>query len=288
LRAILALLLVVGASRTADAQFQATAVGPDVISPGDAFLIRVGCECDVVSGSAQTTLVQRLVPLVRDRGTSTWRALVGADLETRPGAYSIEMTLTVQSGPSVTVTHPFRVVERQFPTRRLRVAPAFVNPPARFHQRIADEAARLEKVMRQITPEGLGVAFQPPIATTSSSNFGSRSIYNGQARSPHAGLDFSGAVGTPILAPGPALVVLAGDLYFTGLTVVLDHGYGLFSILAHLSEIAVEAGTRVERGAVVGSLGATGRVTGPHLHWGVRLHGARVDPQSVLRVLAGP
>jgi murein DD-endopeptidase MepM/ murein hydrolase activator NlpD len=100
-------------------------------------------------------------------------------------------------------------------------------------------------------------------------------------------VDFSGAVGTPILAPAAATVALAGDLYFTGQTVVLDHGQGLFSILAHLSEIAVVEGARIEGGSVVGALGATGRVTGPHLHWGVRLHGARVDPLSILKVLGG-
>jgi murein DD-endopeptidase MepM/ murein hydrolase activator NlpD len=92
-------------------------------------------------------------------------------------------------------------------------------------------------------------------------------------------------VGAPILAPGDGTVALAADLYFTGQTVVLDHGWGLHSILAHLSSISVEPGAVVARGDVVGALGATGRVTGPHLHWAVRLNGARVDPLSMLGLL---
>jgi murein DD-endopeptidase MepM/ murein hydrolase activator NlpD len=151
--------------------------------------------------------------------------------------------------------------------------------------RILAEAARLRTVLSSATDRTPMGPLQPPLPTAVNSNFGSRSIFNGQPRSPHAGVDFSGDVGTPILAPGSAIVALAEDLYFTGRTVILDHGQGLFSILAHLSEIGVAEGARVERGEAVGTLGATGRVTGPHLHWGVRLHGARVDPLSALSVL---
>ena len=127
--------------------------------------------------------------------------------------------------------------------------------------------------------------FQPPLDAEARDTFGARSIFNGQPRSPHGGVDYGCPVGTPIAAPAPAVVSLAEDLYFTGGTVILDHGRGLYSVLAHLSMIAVAPGDFVERGAVVGAAGATGRVTGPHLHWGTRLNGARVDPQSLLAIL---
>jgi murein DD-endopeptidase MepM/ murein hydrolase activator NlpD len=116
--------------------------------------------------------------------------------------------------------------------------------------------------------------------------FGSRSVFNGQPRNPHAGVDFRGGVGTPIAAPGAGTVAMAEDLYFTGQTVVIDHGGAMHSILAHMSEIRVREGQQVEPGDIVGFVGATGRVTGPHLHWSIRLLGARVDPLSVLRALA--
>jgi murein DD-endopeptidase MepM/ murein hydrolase activator NlpD len=125
----------------------------------------------------------------------------------------------------------------------------------------------------------------PPVPSTVASHFGARSSFNGQARSPHSGADFPSPTGAPIAAPNAGRVVLARDLYFSGNTVILDHGLGLFSLLAHLSVIAVHEGDRVATGQEIGKVGATGRVTGPHLHWGVRAGGARVDPLGVLTVL---
>jgi murein DD-endopeptidase MepM/ murein hydrolase activator NlpD len=117
------------------------------------------------------------------------------------------------------------------------------------------------------------------------SRFGTRSIYNGRPRSQHGGADFLSPAGTPVQAPNAAQVVLARDLYFLGHTVVLDHGQGLFSILAHLSFIGVHEGESVEAGQTVGRTGATGRVTGPHLHWAMRVAGARIDPLALVELL---
>ncbi len=128
---------------------------------------------------------------------------------------------------------------------------------------------------------------KPPRAAADApvnSNFGLRSVFNGQPRSPHAGVDFAAPTGTSVRAPGAVRVVIADDLFFTGNTVVIDHGFGLFSFLAHLSAIDVARDEVVARGAPVGMVGATGRVTGPHLHWSVRLNGARVDPLSLVAV----
>jgi murein DD-endopeptidase MepM/ murein hydrolase activator NlpD len=112
--------------------------------------------------------------------------------------------------------------------------------------------------------------------------FGVLSIYNGETRSRHSGADFLSPAGTPIAAPAAGRVLLAQDLYFTGNTVIVDHGLGLFSLFAHLSAIEVADGAAVAAGDLVGKVGSTGRVTGPHLHWTVRLGGARVDPLSLL------
>jgi len=130
-------------------------------------------------------------------------------------------------------------------------------------------------------------AFRAPVPDAANSSFGTRSIYNGQSRSPHGGTDFLSPSGRLIKAPNAGRVVLAGSLYFTGGTVVLDHGAGVLSLFAHLSTIDVHEGDVVKTDDVIGAVGATGRVTGPHLHWAVRLAGARVDPLSLLAATAG-
>src|SRR5207237_7449485 len=128
--------------------------------------------------------------------------------------------------------------------------------------------------------------FVPPVPGAAASSFGARSVFNGKAAgSPHSGADFAGSMDTPVVAPNAGRVVLARNLYFSGNTVVLDHGLGLFSLLAHLSVMDVHDDDRVVAGQEVGKVGATGRVTGPHLHWAVRVDGARVDPLAVLAML---
>jgi murein DD-endopeptidase MepM/ murein hydrolase activator NlpD len=262
-------------------------VQPALVRPGDAFVIEADCQCEALGATASASFLDRPVALARDPASTRWRALLGIDLDRPPGTYTITLTFDAAEGVVPSAAHTLQVEPREFATRRLNVAPAFVDPPPEVERRIIDEATRLRRLFSTATGTGPAGPAQAPVTTAVNSNFGSRSIFNGQPRSPHAGVDFSGAVGTPILAPASGRVALAEDLYFTGRTVVLDHGQGLFSILAHLSEIAVVEGARVERGSVVGALGATGRVTGPHLHWGVRLHGARVDPLSILKVLDG-
>lgn len=216
-------------------------------------------------------------------------ALVGIDLDIRPGTY----TATVEAGsPSTqlrTVGRKALVVRsKAFPTRRLTVEPRFVEPPPAEATRIAAEAQRLAALWESRTPVLWQHPFVVPVPDPANSAFGSRSVFNGQARSPHGGADFSSPTGRPVVAPAAGRVVLAGDLYFTGGTVVVDHGMGLLSLFAHLSALDVDEGTPVNRGDRIGRVGATGRVTGPHLHWTVRLAGARVDPLSLIAATTQP
>jgi murein DD-endopeptidase MepM/ murein hydrolase activator NlpD len=161
-----------------------------------------------------------------------------------------------------------------------------VDPPAAERERIAADNARLNAIYAAITPRDEVGPFQAPVPAAAQNTFGARSIFNGQPRSLHAGIDFSSPAGAPIAAPADGVVVLADDLFFTGTTVVIDHGRGLYSVLAHLSTAAVRVGATVARGEIIGEVGATGRATGPHLHWSARLNHARVDPLALLKVLA--
>ena len=126
--------------------------------------------------------------------------------------------------------------------------------------------------------------FKVPIPGETGTNFGHRRIFNGQPRAPHAGADLHAATGTPIHATNRGRVVLAKHLFFTGNTVILDHGLGVYSLYAHLSRIEVKRGVMVSSGQLLGLAGATGRVTGPHLHWGMRVQGARVDPFTLVEI----
>ena len=219
----------------------------------------------------------------------TWRVLAGIDLETVPRTYPVTVE-AVGTGAVARVTHRLAVVPRKFPTRTLTVDPAFVNPPASALPRIARETAELNQLWANSAATRLWDGpFARPVPDAANSAFGTRTILNGEPRSPHGGADFSSPTGTPIKAPNGGHVVVAGDRYFTGNTVMIDHGLSLFSLFAHLSEIDVHVGDVVKTDDVIGKVGATGRVTGPHLHWSVRVNGARVDPLSLLSVLgAGP
>jgi murein DD-endopeptidase MepM/ murein hydrolase activator NlpD len=155
------------------------------------------------------------------------------------------------------------------------------------NQRRANREAReLDVIYKTLTPEILWTKpFVTPVAgQTEGSNFGHRRVFNGQARAPHSGADLKASTGTPVRATNSGRVVLAKNLFFSGNTVVLDHGLGIYTVYAHLSRIDVKLSQTVKDAQVLGLAGATGRVTGPHLHWGARIQGARVDPFSLLSI----
>ena len=224
------------------------------------------------------------VPVFRS-GDDTWQALVGLDLDLKPGTYEWVAEAALASG-LVRQTHTVTVVPKRFETRRLRVAPDFVNPPPETQVRIEAEALFLRAAYQRSTETRLWAApFVLPVADPVNSAFGRRSVFNGEARSPHAGADFLSPAGRPVKAPNAGRVVASRDLFFTGNTIIVDHGLGVFSMFAHLSRLDVAEGTMVEPGQLLGIVGATGRVTGPHLHWGLRVGGARVDPMSAIATI---
>lgn len=190
--------------------------------------------------------------------------------------------LVVRAGDAE-IRKPLRVVAKKFPEQRLKVEDKYVSPSKEQQARIEREKARLDSIYaRRSETAPPGAPFVRPVEGAPTSTFGLRRFFNGEPRAPHAGLDLKAATGTPVKSAGPGVVVLADDLYFAGNTVIVDHGAGLFTIYAHLSRIDVADGDAVAAGRVVGLSGATGRVTGPHLHWGARVGETIFDPRALL------
>lgn len=219
------------------------------------------------------------------REGDTWKAIVGVDLDTKPGTYQVDIESS--SGDAIAhATYPLTILPRVFRTRRLTVNEAFVTPPKSEEPRIEREAALLAATWKASSADRLWTtAFLRPVPQDANSAFGTRSVFNGQPRNAHGGADFLSPAGTPIHSPNSGRIVVARNLYFSGNTVIIDHGLGLFSMLAHLSRIDVHEGDAVTPNQLLGLVGATGRVTGPHLHWAVRAGDARVDPLSLLATL---
>ncbi len=219
-----------------------------------------------------------------DDDARVYQALLGVDLHERPGAATLRARVVPESGPSIECRLELRITDGGFPVQSLDVAPKYVDPSPEDSARAEREAAELRRIFSSTTGERLWQrGFEAPVAGQKpSGSFGKRRVFNGKPRSPHSGEDFGAPAGTPVRAPARGRVVLAKSLFFLGDTVILDHGFGLFSFYGHLSAIDVEPGTLVEPNALLGKVGATGRVTGAHLHWGVRLGDARVNPMDLL------
>jgi murein DD-endopeptidase MepM/ murein hydrolase activator NlpD len=211
-------------------------------------------------------------------------AVVGIHLNAEPGTHRIR--LEYDDGRSE--WRQFTVSDKRYTEQHLTIEnPRMVNPLAEDLARIRDESARMRAQYQRFSdPADPPLPFLQPVAGPLSSSFGRRRILNGEPRSPHSGLDIAADTGTPILAPASGTVTLTGDFYFNGNTVFVDHGHGLISMMCHLSRIDVSEGASVNRGDVLGQVGATGRVTGPHLHWSVSMNGNRVDPVQVMQLFS--
>ena len=217
------------------------------------------------------------------RVDAMWTTILGVDLDAKPGAHSAEALLMMDDGKVDRREISVRVVAKKFPTTPLNVEERFVELSKADLDRAHRESGEAEAIYRRITTDIVpDEPFTVPIPGGVGRNFGERRVFNGEPRSPHSGADLHAPAGTPVHATNRGRVVLAKNLFFTGNTVILDHGLGLYSLYAHLSRIDVKSGEMVKNGDVVGLVGATGRVTAPHLHWGMRVQGARVDPFSLI------
>ena len=212
-----------------------------------------------------------------------WIAWGVIPLDAAPGAAIYRLTATHVDGSSVAIAPSLQIEAKSFPEQRLTVESKFVNPPKAALARIAREKKRLGAIYARRTPLPPPTSpFVRPVPGEPTSEFGTRRIFNGEPRAPHPGIDLHADTGTSVLAAGPGRVALAAALYYSGGTVIVDHGGGLFTVYAHLSKIEAKEGATVKPGDAVGLSGATGRVTGPHLHWGARVGETIFDPRALL------
>jgi murein DD-endopeptidase MepM/ murein hydrolase activator NlpD len=233
-----------------------------------------------LGAAAQRPLVQAGdVPVLVLGDAIEWTALVGIALAASPGSAQI----TVQQPGAALRTLSYDIAAKQYPEQQLKVAPRTVDLAPEDLARHERERAHQRKIMATFSePWPQNLQMQVPTPGRRSSSFGLRRVFNGQPRAPHSGMDIAAATGTPVLAPLPGRVIDVGDYFFNGQTVWLDHGGGLLTMVCHLSRIDVQVGEILHTGQRLGAVGATGRATGPHLHWGVMLNRAMVDPALFL------
>jgi murein DD-endopeptidase MepM/ murein hydrolase activator NlpD len=204
-----------------------------------------------------------------------WIAVIGIPLSAPLGTEQV-----IVHGPASRQVLEFTVHDKRYASQSLKVAPGKVDLSAEDLKRVNEEKPIIERAMSRWSDEQpQSLRMQQPIPGVRSSSFGMRRIFNGQSRNPHSGMDIAAPTGTPVKAPLAGTVIDTGDFFFNGNTVFLDHGRGMISMYCHLSVIDVKPGQKVAAGATLGEVGMTGRVTGPHLHWGLSLNRAWVDPE---------
>jgi murein DD-endopeptidase MepM/ murein hydrolase activator NlpD len=274
------LLVLTGQSAYAENHFRVESL-PKVVKQGELCLIRAIGPASLKSIYMEFQGVR--FPMAFGEQNGTYEGLIGVDMNTRHGTYEIKIVATDGGSGVYLGAFSLKVEKVDFGTQKLSLPSSMVDLDAKTLERVNKEARQLEASLQVFRDERLWRgAFIRPVEGELSGAFGLSRIINGQPRSPHTGVDLQAEEGTPVLACNSGMVVLVDQLFFSGKSVILDHGWGLYSMYFHFSETLVKEGDRVSKGAMLGRVGSTGRSTKPHLHWGIRMNGARVDPLSLL------
>jgi murein DD-endopeptidase MepM/ murein hydrolase activator NlpD len=286
--AVLALSPVAPAGRPPDKP-RAQAAGPVIrlvyraLQPGEPIVVFL--ETDGTAKSATVTFLGRTADLRPVPGGRSVFAFLGIDLQAKPGSHTMTVKVLKAGGAIETIRKELLVSEKEFPFTKLELKREYVTPPASALERIKREVELVALATSVVMPEWLGDGpFVLPHDAPSWSNFGQRRLNNNVLESVHAGLDIRAPFGETIRAANAGTVVLASDLYLGGKTVIVDHGLGVFSSYGHMSKLLVKRGDAVKISAPLGLCGTTGRSTGPHLHWSVKILDVRVDPEAMLRL----
>ncbi len=248
-------------------------LSPKKVGPGDILLVTV----KHAEGPVEGTFDKKKIFF--NPSKNSYEAIVGIDLLTGPGKYDLDVTI------DGTIVHrTVKVSKKAYPTQRLTLPEDMVVLSPENEARVEREQERVAVLWPQWTDRRWTGDFVNPRPGEISTIFGVKRIINHIPKSPHTGVDVAAHEGDPVVAPNDAVVAMVDVLFFTGNTVILDHGQGIYSMFFHLSKVLVEPGQTVKKGGVIGLVGHTGRATGPHLHWGVRVEGARVDPLELIHL----
>ncbi len=254
---------------------------PVSIPPGGVSLVSISTPPGAVVTGVR--YLKKNFPVFK-KNNEKWFAIIGAGLKTSPGRRSLTVKWKQGSQQEVYAS-VLPVIRKKYPEEHLKVSRKMVNFPPDILKRVLDDQKAVRGACSRISKKPYWQGpFIWPVNSKILSPFGLKRFFNGQPRSPHSGVDLRAKDGTPIVAPNNGVVVLARDCYLSGKTVVIDHGAGLYTLYAHFSRFKVKIGDKVKKGQVIGLAGSTGRVTGPHLHWGVSLLGTRIDPQQFMEV----
>ncbi len=287
-RCILGMAFLSFASPAAAPAQTAVTLTPSVVEAGSPELIHVDAPADA---KLEGQWLGHNLQFFRAQSGRGWYALAGADVEAPAGPSTLAIKESVNgsdssdgsNGSARDLSLAVEIQPGHYRTGVLTVAPRFVEPPPSALVEIKAEVALKDKIFASSAPQPLWSGnFLAPVHAPPTDSFGTRRTFNGELASVHKGMDFRAHPGTPIHAANGGIVVLARRLYYEGNIVVIDHGLGLYTLSMHLSRIDVREGQRVVKGQLIGLSGATGRVTGPHLHWAVRWQNAYLDPAKLL------
>ena len=281
LTSVVAVLLVLVGAGPAGAEVKVT-VTPSAVRQGDVALL-------VVTGAASAPEMDGSLsgrPLFFFPYADGYAALIGIDLEAKPGKTPWRVGFVDGTGSPRKAAGAITVKARKFPVQRLSLPKSMVDLSADDERRANAESARLRTLFGMVGPERLwrGRFTKPVASEAKAEGFGSRRVINGKPRSPHSGADFAAPAGAPVVASNRGRVALVVEFFFGGRLVALDHGEGLYTLYMHLDRADVVEGAIVERGSIIGAVGSTGRATGPHLHWAAHLRSARIDPDALLKL----
>lgn len=246
------------------------------VKQGEAFYLTLSSPEPIASSSIMFR--GKTIPVFQLQPRGTYGALIGVDLDEAPSRYDLEV---FGAGPSASGGRRYvvEVVSSNFGIQELTLPQDKVELDEETLKRVEEEQEKILRSLSPVTTEKLWEGkFIVPVEGKVVGSFGLKRILNGQPRSPHSGEDFTAPQGTAVRAANTGKVALAGNYFFSGKSVIIDHGLGCYTMYFHLQDIGVKEGDLVQKGAVIGSVGATGRATGPHLHWGARVNGARVNP----------
>ncbi len=256
---------------------------PKEITQGDVILLMISCPDprQSILGKWQG----KTLSFFREKNRAVFSSLIGIDLDEAPGEKTIILNMADPKGTTFQMPVKFKVSKKDFPVQRLTLPSDMVFLSRENLDRVKREKAAVERLWDMSTMEkGWKRAFIMPVRGTVLSPFGVRRFINNAPRSPHTGIDLRAKADTPVLASSDGVVAMTTELFFAGKAVFIDHGMGIITMYFHLAEINVNEGESVTQGQLLGRVGQTGRASGPHLHWGVRIRGNRVDPLSLVQL----